>query len=474
MLRQRNDQIQVIARIIDAVACSLAFFSAFKLRNSTLFFPQGGIGALDSVLWLLAACLLLQQILFPLLGFYKSFRLKSVTAIVAMIVKTMTVEFFFLGSLIFIFQAKETSRYFFSLFLVINALLLLIEKLTASFLLSTIRRRGYNYRQVLIVGTGESAAKVIDSLRRNKHWGYVPCGVLRETATGPALEMVHEVPVLDHLQNLQRVMTSRAIDEVFFAMDQLDTAKISDTVLLCEKLGVTVRFSLAMFEITATRAAYTSLDNIPVLTFYPTVRTPTQDLIKRAIDILASIVGLTLTGLLYPWIARSIRKESPGPVIFKQPRVGENGRIFKCYKFRTMYLDAELQKAELMKENQMTGPIFKIENDPRVTPFGRFLRRSSLDELPQFFNILRGDMSLVGTRPPTPDEVRQYEVHFRRRLSIRPGLTGLWQVSGRSSIHDFEDILKLDLEYIDRWSIGLDLKIIFRTVWNIFARRGAV
>jgi lipopolysaccharide/colanic/teichoic acid biosynthesis glycosyltransferase len=160
-------------------------------------------------------------------------------------------------------------------------------------------------------------------------------------------------------------------------------------------------------------------------------------------------------------------------VIFKQYRIGENGRRFKCYKFRTMSLDAESRKQDLLPANQMSGPMFKLRSDPRVFPFGVFLRRTSLDELPQFFNILRGDMSLVGTRPPTPEEVVQYEMHFRRRLSIRPGLTGLWQVSGRSQITKFEQVLELDLEYIDRWSIWLDFKILFRTLWMVVGRRGA-
>ena len=168
-----------------------------------------------------------------------------------------------------------------------------------------------------------------------------------------------------------------------------------------------------------------------------------------------------------------IKLESPGPIFFAQKRVGRNGRIFKMYKFRSMYADAEERKKELMAQNEMNGLMFKMEDDPRVTKVGKFIRRTSIDELPQFFDVLRGDMSLVGTRPPTVDEFRQYEGYHKRRLSMKPGMTGMWQVSGRSDIEDFEEVVKLDLEYIDNWSIGLDFKILFKTIAVVFHHGGA-
>ena len=195
--------------------------------------------------------------------------------------------------------------------------------------------------------------------------------------------------------------------------------------------------------------------------------------IKRIMDILGSLVGLVFTVLLTPFIALAIRLDSPGPVFYRQKRIGLNGREFRIVKFRSMYMDADEMKDELLNENEMSGPIFKITNDPRITKVGRFLRQTSLDELPQFYNILIGQMSLVGTRPPTPDEYIQYKLQYRRRLSIKPGLTGLWQVSGRSDITDFEDVLRLDLHYIDHWSLGLDIKILLKTLGVVFHKRGA-
>jgi len=176
---------------------------------------------------------------------------------------------------------------------------------------------------------------------------------------------------------------------------------------------------------------------------------------------------------MYPFVAIAIKLNSKGPVIYKQVRAGKNGRRFNIYKFRSMYIDADERKKELESQNEVSGLMFKMENDPRITPVGRFIRKTSIDELPQFINILKGDMSLVGTRPPTLDEFEKYDSHYRRRLSITPGLTGMWQVSGRSDIKDFDEVVKLDLEYIDNWSLGLDVKIILQTIGVVIFGRAS-
>ena len=195
--------------------------------------------------------------------------------------------------------------------------------------------------------------------------------------------------------------------------------------------------------------------------------------VKRFVDILGGTVGLLITALLTPFIALAIRLDSPGPIFFCQTRIGKNGRRFKFYKFRSMYIDAEERKKELMAQNEVKGLMFKMENDPRITPVGRFLRKTSLDELPQFYNILVGDMSLIGTRPPTTDEFEKYNLYYRRRLSMTPGLTGMWQISGRSDISDFDEVVRLDLEYIDNWSLLLDIKILFQTVKVVCLGKGS-
>ena len=196
-------------------------------------------------------------------------------------------------------------------------------------------------------------------------------------------------------------------------------------------------------------------------------------MLKHTLDYVGGLVGFILFGLAYCVLGPIIKIDSKGPILFSQNRVGRNGRIFKCYKFRSMRADAEVLKKKLMSQNEMQGLMFKIENDPRITKVGRFIRKTSLDELPQFINVLKGDMSLVGTRPPTVDEYEKYEPKHKARVSMMPGLTGLWQVSGRSDIKDFDEVVKLDMEYIDNASFWFDIKIILLTIKTVIFGRGA-
>lgn len=212
-----------------------------------------------------------------------------------------------------------------------------------------------------------------------------------------------------------------------------------------------------------------------------------QLILKRAVDIVGGFLGCLMTGILFLFVAPAIYISSPGPIFFSQERVGKNGKKFKMYKFRSMYMDAEARKAELMKQNKLgDGKMFKMDFDPRVignrvlpdgthkTGIGEFIRKTSIDEFPQFFNVLKGDMSIVGTRPPLPSEVSLYELHHRARLAIKPGITGLWQVSGRSDITDFEEVVDLDKQYINSWNIEMDIKILLKTVLVVFKRDGSV
>ena len=204
------------------------------------------------------------------------------------------------------------------------------------------------------------------------------------------------------------------------------------------------------------------------------IATLRQMIFKRLMDIVLSIIGIILTGIVAILIYPIVRKEAPGPLIFKQTRMGQNGKKFQIYKFRSMYMDAEERKKELMEKNQLSSDLmFKMDNDPRIFPFGQKLRDWSLDELPQFINVLKGDMSLVGTRPPTVDEYEKYTPEQKRRLSFKPGITGLWQVSGRSEITDFDEVVRLDVSYIDDWTIWSDIKILLKTIKVVFKRDGA-
>ncbi len=240
-----------------------------------------------------------------------------------------------------------------------------------------------------------------------------------------------------------------------------------------EEMGLTCHYNVDLFNRSNPNTYVQQMAGYSVISFALKTMDSRRLLIKRLVDIIGALVGLAMTAVITPFVALAIRLDSPGPVFFSQTRIGKNGRRFKIWKFRSMYTDAEARKKELSAQNEVRGLMFKMEDDPRITKVGRFLRKTSIDETPQFLNILVGDMSLVGTRPPTEDEFEQYNGYYRRRMSITPGLTGMWQVSGRSDIQDFEEIVKLDLEYIDNWSLGLDIKILFMTVFTVLGRKGS-
>ena len=240
-----------------------------------------------------------------------------------------------------------------------------------------------------------------------------------------------------------------------------------------EAMGITCHYNVEMEELDLAGKTAGKFAGFAVMTFSLQYLDYRRVFVKRAVDIVGALVGLLITAVLFPFIALAIKLDSRGPVLFGQIRIGKNGRRIHIYKFRSMYVDAEEQKRKLESRNEMNGPIFKIENDPRITRVGKFLRKTSLDELPQFYNVLRGDMSLVGTRPPTEDEFERYNIHYRRRLCITPGLTGMWQVHGRGKVTDFDEVMKYDLEYIDNWSLTLDFKILIQTIFVVLFHKGA-
>ena len=257
----------------------------------------------------------------------------------------------------------------------------------------------------------------------------------------------------------------------------------------CSEMGLTVHLNLAKATNGIVgKQSVGKVGEYTVLTTSINVMTMKQAFIKRGVDIFAGLLGCVATCIIYIFVAPAIYIASPGPIFFKQERVGQNGRKFNMYKFRTMYLDAEERKKNLLEQNQIAdGMMFKMENDPRIIGskidqktgeyipgIGNWIRKLSLDEFPQFFNVLRGDMSLVGTRPPTVDEYEKYKLHHKARLSVKPGITGLWQVSGRSEITDFEEVVKLDTEYICHWSMANDIKILLRTVQVVISGKGSM
>lgn len=279
------------------------------------------------------------------------------------------------------------------------------------------------------------------------------------------------IGMIDELESLIRKYN---IDQIYIMQKTDNMEQIQPYLDLCIEMGVTARVVMDFYKARNTNSYVSSMGTYPVITYHTISLNNYEMLLKRTMDIVGGLTGLILFSPIMLITAIAISLDSPGPVIFKQERVGMNGRHFKMYKFRSMYLDAEERKKELMAQNEIEGGfMFKIKDDPRITKVGKWIRKTSIDELPQFFNIVKGEMSLVGTRPPTLDEVGRYDRSHWRRISIKPGLTGMWQVSGRSEITDFEEIVKLDTKYIDNWSIWLDVRILFQTVSMVVCHKGA-
>lgn len=277
---------------------------------------------------------------------------------------------------------------------------------------------------------------------------------------------------LGNIKQIEEIIHEHAIDQIYIMERQYgDVIDVQPYINMCVEMGVTAKIIMNAYSGGAAQSYVSSVGTYPVITYHTVSLNVGARAFKRTVDIVGALVGIVLFSPIMLVTAMAIRLESDGPVIFKQKRVGTNGRYFDMYKFRSMCADAETKKKELMSQNEMGGDfMFKMKDDPRITKVGKFIRKTSIDELPQFFNVLLGDMSLVGTRPPTIDEVEQYERRHWRRISIKPGITGMWQVSGRSTITDFDEIVELDTKYIDCWDVFIDFKIMLQTVLQIFRR----
>lgn len=328
-------------------------------------------------------------------------------------------------------------------------------------------------RSLLIVTTSSEADKAAARIRENNYGKFHLAGLvlLDCDKTG---SVIQKIPVVAGKKEAISYIHKNWVDEVFFALPKGE--KVPEEIMKdCRRMGVVTHTYLAVTETLSANQFVEEMAGFSVLSSSIHLVTPRQLFIKRMMDIAGGLVGCIATGIIWLFVAPVMKIKSPGPVFFAQTRMGKNGRPFKIYKFRSMYMDAEERKKELMAQNNVKdGMMFKMDDDPRIIKgIGHFIRKTSLDEFPQFWNILKGDMSLVGTRPPTLDEWEKYELHHRKRLAIKPGLTGMWQVSGRSDITDFEEVVELDTKYIVQWSLLLDIKILFKTFMVVFAGSGA-
>lgn len=341
-----------------------------------------------------------------------------------------------------------------------------IKRYVIKLLFKTIRQK------LLVISTKDRAESAITNLKNNTKniQDVMGLAIIDEDLIG---QEIGGIPVVANVHTMITCIMNKVVDSVYIDVDEAHGNGLHGLIMQLEDMGVVVNMRLTTLDAYGDFAiAYGSFGKVPVVTFANKFYRGRDMFFKRCIDIVGAIVGLLITLIVSIFIAPAIKIESKGPVFFKQKRVGRNGRYFYIYKFRSMYIDAEERKKELMSQNEMNGLMFKMSDDPRITKVGKFIRKTSIDELPQFFNVFKGDMSLVGTRPPTAAEFKQYKGHHRRRLSMKPGITGMWQAYGRNSVSDFEKIVQMDLDYIDNWSILLDIKILFRTAYTVLLEGG--
>ncbi|MBP8131936.1 MAG: sugar transferase [Candidatus Hydrogenedentes bacterium] len=335
------------------------------------------------------------------------------------------------------------------------------------------RQYGYNFSHVLLVGANNRTLHLVDTLAKHARFGYHIVGILEDDEQRLEVLRKHDLARVGGFQDLDRILTQHIVDEVHICLPVRSFYEtIQSMAHLCVGVGVSVRLVADLFPLRLATSRLHQIEDIPMLSLSTVPESNFQLALKRFMDIAGALAALVLLSPLIIVFAILIRLDSPGPVFFRQERVGRNQRRFRMIKFRSMVPDAERRQADLMELNEADGPVFKIRNDPRVTRVGRFIRKYSIDELPQLFNVLRGEMSLVGPRPLPPNEIEHQSWNQRRRLSVKPGMTGLWQVSGRSDL-SFREWVNLDLKYIDHWSIFLDIYILLKTCYVVIRGHGA-
>jgi exopolysaccharide biosynthesis polyprenyl glycosylphosphotransferase len=476
MLREHARKLKAAEVASDGILAGASVFAAAAIRNSEALrsaLDSGPMPWLDAVRSAALAAVLVPLLLWYL-GGYRSERREPLGFTVGRVAGATTLSALGLMAIAFALQLETLSRSVVALHVGIAFTLIAGYRTALAAFMQSMRTRGYNYRTVLFVGTGPRTRRIAERILAHPGWGIRVLGFLDDDPPRSYVEGLGD-RYLGPVKNLHDLITREIIDEVIITLPRTCLAREStaNAIALCEVMGTDVTIATDLFDMRIARPRFHDLLGVPGLTLSIPRRDRAVALaVKRAFDIFASALGLLVLWPALLAIAVKIRRESPGPALFVQDRVGLNGRTFPFYKFRTMRLGAADLLEELRHENEQTGPVFKMKRDPRTTELGKVLRKYSMDELPQLFNVLLGHMSIVGPRPPIPEEVAHYQPEQIRRLSVRPGITCLWQVAGRNRIA-FEDWVRLDLQYIDEWSLLLDFEILLATIPVVWNGRGA-
>lgn len=466
-----NQQVYILntfRMIFDALSVILAGYSA---KYMVKYYVPEVAWLMDENVFVasILAIMFVNNYVMGRLNMYSDRKHPGLLSIIWPIGQAVLVDFALCAGAVFLIHPPDYPRSFLLLFAGCCFVYMAIGKFFIQIYIEFVLGQGFNVRRVLIVGNMTRGKLVTRLLASQVSWGHEVVGRLKTS-----LEKEDTEETLGSLEQLPEVLREKAIDEVVFAIDGDRSVNLSKHLNYCKQVGVPVRILPALWQPGEHGLSVDRLQGVPFFTIQSASLNATGLLYKRVLDIVGGLVGIMLFLLMFPFVAIAIKLDSPGPIIFKQKRMGLNGRVFGLYKFRSMYQDAEQRKQELMGRNEMNGVMFKLKDDPRITKVGKFMRKASLDEFPQFVNVLKGEMSLVGTRPPTLDEVEQYKPWHLRRISAKPGITGLWQVSGRNKITDFDEIVELDCRYLDQWRFFDDIKILFKTVAVVLKRKGAI
>ncbi|WP_027715499.1 sugar transferase [Desulfuromonas sp. TF] len=463
---------QIGHRIVDLLLTAVAFLTAYL---ASLLWLGASSGLADNGVFpfLFLASLVCCGLSYDFFSLYEIHGRQNFDRTFLHVVKSTLAGTAGVVLLIYTLRLQGDSRLLIGLFLGFNILLLTAYRGG----LHLRRKNGASSKEILIIGSLERAREVVRYITANEELGYHLIGCLEVGPEYVGAEVAEGIKVIGTLGEFKRILLEQTVDEVVFAMPLQVIDNVADYFIFAEEQGLSVRvlpdwqIPQMMYQPKIASVFVQNFVGIPTLVLSSVPRKEFSLLVKAILDRSLTLAGLLVLSPLLVLIAVSVKVSSKGPVFFRQERCGLNGRKFILYKFRTMVPEAEKLKGRLLAANEMDGPVFKIKNDPRVTPLGKILRRTSMDELPQLINVLRGEMSLVGPRPPLPSEVKEYKHWQLRRLSMKPGLTCIWQVSGRNDV-GFEEWMRMDLEYIDRWSLLLDFKLLLKTVQVVILGTG--
>lgn len=473
MLKEHARLSRQFAITVDVATVIVAFILSFYVRRAILFLiPFGASTSLPNYAFLLIIIPIIWWVLLNIQNAYTWQRFTSLKTEYQQIFKTTVFGTLILVAAVFILRIRDLPRSLIAVFVVLSFLLLVLEKTLLYYMIGQMRKRGRNRKKALIVGTGELACEFAATADKYTDWGLEVIGFLTDKPEEIGKKLC-DAKVLGFYDDLIPILHEQTVEEVVFALPSKDLNTAREMLTLCELEGVQVRLVSDFFHMVIAKLHVHEMHGMPILTFSAAPMKEWQQFMKRGIDVIVSAIALAVLSPFFLIVAALIKLISPGPVFYEWQVIGFNKKPFKGYKFRSMVKNADRLKEKLLAQNEMTGPMFKMKTDPRVTPIGSFLRKFSLDELPQLWSVLKGDMTLVGPRPCLQTELPHFESWQRRKFSVKPGLTCLWQVSGRNDIKDFNEWAKMDLEYIDNWSLWLDFKILLKTIPAVLLGKGA-